>query len=45
MADSKISDLTALSSPADDDVFAIVDTDAGQTKKICNETAGTVRVN
>jgi len=34
MADSKISDLTALSSPADDDVFAIVDTDAGQTKKI-----------
>ena len=34
MADSKISDLTALSTPADDDVFAIVDTDAGQTKKI-----------
>ena len=34
MADSKISDLTALSSPANDDVFAIVDTDAGQTKKI-----------
>ena len=34
MADSKISDVTALSSPADDDVFAIVDTDAGQTKKI-----------
>ena len=34
MADSKISDLTALSSPADDDVFAIVATDAGQTKKI-----------
>ena len=34
MADSKISELTALSSPANDDVFAIVDTDAGQTKKI-----------
>jgi hypothetical protein len=34
MADSKISELTALSSPADDDIFAIVDTDAGQTKKI-----------
>ena len=34
MADSKISDLTALSTPADDDVFAVVDTDAGQTKKI-----------
>ena len=34
MADSKISELTALSTPADDDVFAIVDTDAGQTKKI-----------
>ena len=34
MADSKISDLTALSTPADDDIFAIVDTDAGQTKKI-----------
>jgi hypothetical protein len=30
MADSKISELTALSSPADDDIFAIVDTDAGQ---------------
>ena len=34
MADSKISELTALSTPADDDIFAIVDTDAGQTKKI-----------
>jgi len=34
MADSKISELTALSTPADDDVFAVVDTDAGQTKKI-----------
>ena len=34
MADSKISELTGLSSPADDDIFAIVDTDAGQTKKI-----------
>jgi hypothetical protein len=34
MADSKISELTALSTPADDDVLAIVDTDAGQTKKI-----------
>ena len=34
MADSKISELTALSTPADDDVLAIVDTDVGQTKKI-----------
>ena len=34
MADSKISELTVLSTPADDDVLAIVDTDAGQTKKI-----------
>ena len=32
MADSKISELTALSTPADDDIFAIVDTDAGQKK-------------
>ena len=34
MADSKISELTALTSPASDDVLAIVDTDAGVTKKI-----------
>ena len=35
MADSKISALTALSeTPADDDVFAVVDTDATATKKI-----------
>ncbi len=34
MADSKISELTALTSPANDDVLAIVDTDAGVTKKI-----------
>ena len=33
MADSKISDLTALTTPANDDVLAIVDTDAGQTKR------------
>ena len=31
MADSKISELTALSPPADDDIFAIEDSDAGQT--------------
>jgi hypothetical protein len=35
MADSKISALTALSeTPADDDVFAVVDTSATATKKI-----------
>ena len=34
MADSKISELTALTTPASDDVLAIVDTSAGVTKKI-----------
>lgn len=34
MADSKISELTALTSPASDDVLPIVDTSAGVTKKI-----------
>ena len=34
MADSKISALTALSSPANDDEFVVVDTDAGSTKRI-----------
>ena len=33
MADSKISELTALSTPADDGVLAIVDTDAGRQKR------------
>ena len=34
MADSKISELSALTSPANDDEFVIVDTDAGTTKRI-----------
>ena len=34
MADSKISELPALTTPADDDLLAIVDTDSGATKKI-----------
>ena len=34
MADSKISDLTALTSPASADQFVLVDADAGVTKKI-----------
>lgn len=34
MADTKISDLTALAAPADDDEFAVVDTDAVETKRM-----------
>ena len=34
MTDKKISDLTALATPATDDEIAIVDTDASSTKKI-----------
>ena len=34
MADSKISELSALTSPANDDEFVVVDTDAGVTKRI-----------
>ena len=34
MADSKISELPALTTPANDDLLAIVDTDSGATKKI-----------
>lgn len=34
MADAKISELNVLTVPADDDVFAIVDTSANETKKI-----------
>ena len=34
MADSKISELSALTSPANDDEFVVVDTDAGTTKRI-----------
>ncbi len=41
MADSKISDLTALgTTPANDDVLAIVDTDASQTKKVSYTNLG-----
>ena len=41
MADSKISELTALTTPASDDVLAIVDTSAGVTKKITISNLGT----
>ena len=34
MADSKITELPALTTPANDDLLAIVDTDSGATKKI-----------
>lgn len=37
MADQKITELTELTTVADDDVLAIVDTDAGSTKKITRD--------